>query len=164
MSGEGTRASRAGSGEMSRGRDVAEGTFPQWAVLFEMTAGSTLETPVMVEDSGVSRSLSLKRSGSVRGTMAVPGGGSGTGDGSWARVAVSCRRKDGRNHPSESHKIEGRESGASTKRRGYGAGILRRRGDRRRGRDGVNLVDGVRGGRDDGRIGKLEMDPSIGVR
>jgi len=89
------RASRAGSGEMSRGRDVAEGTLPQQTVLFEMTAGSTLETPVMVKGSGMGWGLSSKRSSSDRGTMAAPGGRSGAGDGSWVWVAVSCRRKDG---------------------------------------------------------------------
>jgi len=59
-------ASRAGRGEMSRGCDVAEGTLPQWTVLFEMTAGSTLETPVVVEDAGMGRGLSSKGSSSVR--------------------------------------------------------------------------------------------------
>jgi len=49
------------------------------------------------------------------------------------------------------------------KRRGYGAGTLRQRGDQRRGRDGVDLVEGVRGGRDDGRIGVFEADPTVGI-
>jgi len=95
VSGDGTRASRAGSGEMSRGCDVAEGTFPQRTVLFEMTAGSTLETPVVVEDPGMGWSLSSEGSSSVRGAMAASSGRSGTGDGDVVRAAFSCRRKDG---------------------------------------------------------------------
>jgi len=114
MSGDTMRASRAGSGEMSRGCDVAEGTLPQWTVLFEMTAESTLETLVVVENAGVGRGLSLKRSSSVR-RVAAPGGGGRTSDGVWVRAAVSCRRKDGRNHPSESCKVKGGESGVLTK-------------------------------------------------
>jgi len=142
---------------------VAEGALPQRAVLFEMTAGSTLETPVVVKGSRMGRGLSSKGSSSIQGVTAASDGGSGAGDGSWVGVAVSCRRKDGRNHPSESRKIKGRESGASTKWRGYGAGTLRRRGDWRRGRDGVDLVEGVRGGRDDGRIGVFETDPTVSI-
>jgi len=89
---------------MSRGRDVAEGTLPQWTVLFEMTAGSTLETPVVVGGSRMDGGLSSKGSSPVRG---APDGRSGAGDKVWVHAAVSCRRKDGRNHPSESRKIEG---------------------------------------------------------
>jgi len=89
------RASRAGSGEMSRGYDVAERTLPQWTVLFEMMAGSTLETPMVVEDAWMGRGLSSKRSGSIRRAMAASDRGSGAGDGVWVWVAVSCHRKDG---------------------------------------------------------------------
>jgi len=81
VSGDGTRASRAGSGEMSRGCDVAEGALPQGTVLFEMTAGSTLETPVVVEDPRMGWGLSSKGSSSIRGAMAAANGGSGAGDG-----------------------------------------------------------------------------------
>ena len=136
-------ASRAGSGEMSRGCDVAEGTLPQQAVLFEMTAGFTLETPVVIEDARMGRGLSPKRSSSFCGAMAASSGGGRTSNGVWVWMAVSCRRKDGQNHLSKSCKIEGRESGVSTKWRGYGARTLCRSGDHRRGGDSVNLVEGV---------------------
>jgi len=43
--------SRAGSGEMFRGNDVTEGTLPLETILFEMMAGSTLETPMVVKES-----------------------------------------------------------------------------------------------------------------
>jgi len=126
-----------------------------------MTMGSTLETPVVVEDTGMSRGLSLKGSSSLRGETAASSGGGRTSDGVWVRTAVSCHRKNGRNHPSESRKIEGQESGVLTKRRGYRARTLQQSGDRRRDGDGIGLIGGVRGGWDDGRIGKLEGDPSI---
>jgi len=102
-----TGASRAGSGEMSRGCDVAEGTLPQWTILFEMTAGSTLETSVVIEDARMGRGLSPNGSSSIRGAMAASSGGGRTSDGVWVWTAVSCHRKDGRNHPSKFHKIEG---------------------------------------------------------
>ena len=149
---------------MSRGRDVAEGTFPKGTILFEMTAGSTLEATMMVEDARMDRSLSSEGSGSVRGTGVAVGGEGRTSDGVWVWAVVSRRRKDGRNHLSESFKIEGRESGASTKRRGNGARTLCQSGDRWRGGDGVNLVVRVGGGRDNGGIGVFVGDSSILVR
>jgi len=145
---------------MSKGRDVAEGALPQWTVLFEMTAGSTLETPVVIGVARMGRGLSSKGSGSVRVVTTFDRGG-WTSDGVGGRLAVSCRRKDGRNHPSESRKIEGRESGALMKWRGYGARTLRWSGDRWRGGDGINLVGGVGGRGNDGGICMLEEDPSI---
>jgi len=154
-------ASRAGSGEMSRGRDVAEGTLPQWTVLFEMMAGSTLETLVVVEDARMGRGLSSKGSSSVHRVVTTPGRGGWASDRAGVGAAVSCRRKDGRNHLSESRKIEGRESGASTKQRGYGARTLHWSGDRWHGGDGIDLVDRVGGRGDDGGIGELEEDSSI---
>jgi len=126
---------------MSRGRDVAEGTLPQGTILFEMAAGSTLETPMVVEDSRVGRSLSSDGSSSVRGARVAVDGMGRTGNGVRVWAAVSCHRKDGRNHPSESRKIEGRESGASTKRRGNGARTLCRSGDRWCGGDSVDLIN-----------------------
>jgi len=57
--------SRAGSGEMSRGSDVAEGALPLRAILFEMMAGSTLEVPMVVEGSWMGRGLLLKGSCSL---------------------------------------------------------------------------------------------------
>ena len=149
---------RAGSGEMSRGRDVAEGTLPLRTVLFEMTARPTLETSVMVGDPGVDRSLPSKRSGSFCGVSTASSRRGWAGDGVWARMGFSCCRKDRRNHLSESRKIEGRESGASTKWRGYGVRTLRQSGDRW---CGINLVDGVGGRGNDGGIGEFIGDPSI---
>ena len=154
-------ASRAGSEEMSRGSDVAEGTLPFGAVLFKVLAGATLETSMMVEDPWVDWGLSSKRSGPFRG-LSVRGVDTGEGVGG-GRAAFSCRRKDGRNHPSKSREIEGRHSGASTNWRGYRARTLRQSGDRWHGGDGINLVDGVRWGRDDGWIRVFEGDPSVGV-
>jgi len=44
---------RTGSGEMSRGSDVAEGTLPLRTVLFKVVVGSTLEATPVVKGSGV---------------------------------------------------------------------------------------------------------------
>jgi len=161
MSGDTTRASRAGSGEMSRGCDVAEGTLPQWTVLLEMMAGSTLETPVVVEGARMGRGLSSKGSSSIQGAMVASSGRSGASNEVWVLAAVSCRRKDGRNHPSESRKIEGWESGALAKQRGYGARTLCRSGDCWCGGDGVHLVNRVGGRGDDSGVREFEGDPSI---
>jgi len=84
---------RAGSGEMSRGRDAAEGTFSLRTVLFEMTAGSTLETLMVVEGSRVGRGLSSKGSSPTSRACAAFRGRGGTGDGVWHRRGVSCHRK-----------------------------------------------------------------------
>jgi len=88
-------ASRASRGEMSRGRDVAEGTLPEGTILFEMMAGSTLETPVVSKGPMVGRGLLSEGSSSVR-RVRVPVNGTGrTGDGVRVWAAVSCHRKDG---------------------------------------------------------------------
>jgi len=146
---------------MSRGCDVAEGTFPQRTILFEMKAGSTLETPVVIEDSRVSRSLSLEGFSSNRGVCITVDRMGSTGSGDGVRAAVNCCRKDRQNHPSESREIEGSESRASTKQRGNRARTLRRSGDHWRGRDGVDLVNGISGGGDNGGVGEFVGDPSI---
>jgi len=129
------------------------------AVLFKVSAGATLETPVVVECSWVGWGLSSKRSGPFGGPSI---GGVNVRDGvGGSRAAFSCRRKDGRNHPSESQEIEGGHSRVSTNWRGYGARTLRRSGDRWRGGDGINLVDRVGWGRDNGGICMFKEDPSI---
>ena len=153
MSRDTMRSIRAGSGKMSRGSDVTEGALPFRAVLFKVSVGATLETSVVMEDAGMGRGLSSKRSSPFRG-LNLRGVGIG-------RATFSYRRKDGRNHPSESREIEGGHSGASTKWRGYGARTLRRSGDRWHGGDRINLVDRVGRGGDDGGICMLKEDSPI---
>ena len=147
---------------MSRGRDMAEGTLPEGTILFKVAAGSTLETLMVIKDSRVGRSLSSEGSGSVGGVGVLVMDGMGrAGDGVLVWAAISCCRKDGRNHPSESCKIEGCESGVSMKQRGNGARTLRRSGDCWHGGDGINLVDRVGWGGDDGGVCMLKEDSSI---
>jgi len=67
----------------------------------------------------------------------------------------SCRRKDRRNHPSESRKVIGAKCGASTNWRGDGARTLCRSGDVG-GDQGVCIIVGVRRGRAYGRVCESE--------
>jgi len=155
-------ASRAGSGEMSRGSDVAEGALPRGTVLFKVMAGSTVETLMVDELPRMSRGLSSKGSSTLgrAGIASCREGRAHGGVGNW-RGTTSRRRKDRRNHPSESHEIDSGHSGASAKRRGYVARTLRRSGDRWRGRGGVDLVNGVGRGGNDGGVSELKGNPSI---
>jgi len=54
--------SRAGSGEMSRGSEVAEWALPFGTVLFKVMVGATLEAPMVVESPWMGRGLSSKGS------------------------------------------------------------------------------------------------------
>ena len=88
--------SRAGSGGMSRGCDMAEGTLPEGTVLFKVAAGATVETAVVIEKSGVDRSLLSGWRSTLRGVFAATTRGGGrVGDRVWGGRTPSCRRKDG---------------------------------------------------------------------